>query len=116
MRGREPVSRPGSPAAGAPSRHARTPGAPEPRDPEAVAHRLTPRGRCGETSVDPDSIGTKNPFLRAGKEPIDHAVIRARRATDQPVLATVEALDFELLPRLDAILPAKLGQQHDLTS
>ena len=33
-----------------PSRHARTPAAPEPRDLEAVAQRLTPRWWCGETS------------------------------------------------------------------
>src|SRR6185312_3520904 len=53
-------------------------------------------------------------LLRAGEQPIDHTRVRRPGSARQPVLPTIEALDVELLARLDLVLAADLGRQDDL--
>ena len=53
--------------------------------------------------------------FRTREQPIDDAIVRVCRATDQPVLATVDALHLEFLSSLDLILVTELGGEHDLT-
>ena len=52
--------------------------------------------------------------FEAKMKPVHEALVRRRRVAHEPVFATVEALDFKLLPRLDAILPADFRREHDL--
>jgi hypothetical protein len=47
-------------------------------------------------------------------QPIHEALVRLGRQSDEPVLAALDALDLELLPRLDRVDLANLGRQHDL--
>ena len=46
--------------------------------------------------------------------PIDHPFVRARRQSREPVCPAVDALDLELLARLDAILFPQRAGQDDL--
>ena len=54
------------------------------------------------------------PFLRAGQKPFQHPLVRWRRPTHEPVLATVDSFDLELLSCLDAVSPAELRGEDDL--
>ncbi len=50
----------------------------------------------------------------AREQPVDNAFIRPSRAAHEPILAMIEAFDFEFLPRFYVVLSSQLGGQHDL--
>src|SRR5437870_9352962 len=54
-------------------------------------------------------------FFGTSKQPVDQAFIRRNCPPSEPVIASVETLDFELLPRFNVILLPKFGRQHNLT-
>jgi hypothetical protein len=53
-------------------------------------------------------------LLRTSQEPVDQTLVLGRRKTYETIFTAVDALDLELLPRLDAILPAELRRENDL--
>ncbi len=75
-RGRD-QARPGPPAG-----TRATPAAPEPKDLEAVAQRLTPRWRCGETSsaaAARASGGAPSRAAQVGENLVDHSGLAPQR-------------------------------------
>ncbi len=53
--------------------------------------------------------GLEPAFDRTGEQELDQPFVRAGRKAHEPVFAAVDALDLELLPRLDPIPLADLG-------
>jgi hypothetical protein len=52
--------------------------------------------------------------MRTGQKPVDQTGIRGCRAASETVFAAIEALDFELLTGLYAILLSYLSRQDNL--
>ncbi len=52
--------------------------------------------------------------MRTGQKPIDQTGIRKGRTASKTVFAVIEALDFELLTGLYAILLSYLSRQDNL--
>ena len=65
--------------------------------------------------ISPRMNGDEKLLLGAREQPIDYALIGQRLPPHEPVLATIEAFNLEFLPCFDAILPSKLGREHDLS-
>jgi hypothetical protein len=53
--------------------------------------------------------------LRTRPQPFDQATVRRRREPGEPILVGANAVDLELLARLDAIGSTELGGEDDLT-
>ena len=52
--------------------------------------------------------------MRTGKQPVDRAFIGWSRTPDKAIIPAVEALNIELLARLDAIRMPQLGRKNNL--
>jgi len=65
-------------------------------------------------SVDSESIGTKKILVWTGEPPVDGALVPRSNAPSQAIVATIKALDVELLPRLNPVYLPELCRQNNL--
>jgi len=56
----------------------------------------------------------KKALDRTCEQPVNQTFVWSPRLPCQPILATLNSFDLELLPRLNAVLLADFGGQNDL--